>query len=81
MRSKGNTVLITGGGMGIGRGLAESFHKLGNQVIIAGRNNRVLDETTAANPGMASLVLEMTDSASRASAVANVQRDYPDLTY
>lgn len=79
MKIKENTILITGGGTGIGRALAEAFHALGNQVIISGRTQRTLDETTSANPGMKSLTVDMTDAASIRDFAATLEKEYPSL--
>jgi uncharacterized oxidoreductase len=65
MQTAQNTILVTGGGSGIGRGLAESFHRLGNQVIIAGRRREQLESVTAANPGMQCLSLGVHDNLDR----------------
>jgi uncharacterized oxidoreductase len=77
--SANNTILITGGGSGIGRGLAEAFHKLGNKVIIAGRRKEVLETVTAANPGIESAVLDVQDSAKLSAFVADITAKYPAL--
>jgi len=79
MNLTGNTILITGGGSGIGRGLAEAFHALGNQVVIAGRRQAVLDETAAGNPGMKSLSLDIESPGSIRSFAAQVAAEYPSL--
>src|SRR5271166_3908247 len=79
MDTKNNAILITGGGSGIGRGLAEAFHKLGNQVIISGRRTNVLDEATAANPGMKSLALDLEDPAGVKAFAAKMIADFPML--
>jgi uncharacterized oxidoreductase len=79
MKMTANTILITGGGSGIGRALAEAFHKLGNTVIIAGRRQGVLEETTKANPGMKSVTLDIESAEAIRAFGTKIAKEYPAL--
>jgi len=79
MKLTGNTIFVTGGGSGIGRGLAEALHRLGNQVIISGRRKGHLAETTKANPGMKSVELDVEDPASIAAVTKKTDGGLPEI--
>ena len=79
MEHTGNTIFITGGGTGIGRGIAEASLKAGNTVIISGRRKEKLDEVTAANPGMHSVVLDVESAESIQSVAKELIAKFPKL--
>jgi uncharacterized oxidoreductase len=72
-------MFITGGTSGIGKGLAEAFYKLGNQVIISGRREDRLREICAANPGMRCFVLDVRDPAAVQAVARTVIAEFPSL--
>lgn len=72
MKLTGNVVLITGGGTGIGRGLAEALIARGNTVIVAGL-------TLADVHGAESMVLDVSDPASISALARNVLARHPTL--
>jgi uncharacterized oxidoreductase len=79
MQMTGNTIFITGGGSGIGRGLAEAFHRLGNKVIISGRRADRLQATIGANPGMTAFELDVSDPTSIKRVAADLVAQNPSL--
>lgn len=79
MRMTGNTIFITGGTSGIGRGLAEAFYERGNEVIICGRRKERLEEMRRRFPRMACLVLDVTRAESIRSFVRRLISEYPSL--
>jgi uncharacterized oxidoreductase len=79
MHVSGNTILITGGTSGIGRALAEVFHRRGNQVIVAGRRLHLLNEITAAHPGMHGMQLDVEDPRALEVFAGRLQEQFPEL--
>src|SRR3984957_15066470 len=79
MRMNSNTIFITGGTSGIGQGLAEAFHKLGNQVIITGRREDRLKSICAANSGMDYFVLDVADAVSVRTVARKAIEEFPNL--
>lgn len=79
MNMTGNTILITGGGSGIGRALAEALHARGNRVIVSGRRADALAEVAAANPGIATATLDVSDAADIQRFAEAIVRDHPSL--
>lgn len=79
MNITGNTILVTGGGSGIGRGLAEALQAKGNQVIIAGRRKAALEETVEANPGMKYLTLDIENAGAIRAFAVRLSSEFPSL--
>lgn len=79
MKISGNTILLTGGGSGIGREMTRRWHDLGNEVIITGRRLDALEETARGRPGIHPYVLDVTDAEAIADVAGRIVSDHPAL--
>jgi uncharacterized oxidoreductase len=79
MNLTGRRVLITGGGSGIGRTLAELLARSGNEVVIGGRDERKLAQVADYAPGMRAVRLDVTREHDAAEALAWVERELGGL--
>ena len=70
MKTNRHTVLITGGATGIGFALAKKFHTSGNQVILVGRREDVLQQAAAQLSDSLIYVADVSNADDRAQLVA-----------
>jgi uncharacterized oxidoreductase len=79
MKLTGRTILITGGSAGIGLAFALKFLELGNEVIVTGRRQAVLDDVKAKHPGLHTIQSDIADPKQIAALAARLKSDFPKL--
>ena len=79
MKLTNRTILITGGSAGIGLAFALKFVELGNEVIVTGRRQAVLDQVKAKYLKLHTVQSDVADSTQIVALAARVEADFPKL--
>jgi uncharacterized oxidoreductase len=79
MKTFGNTILITGGGTGIGLAMAEVFLREGNQVLLCGRRKDRLLAGQSKFPKIQFRVCNLAEVGERQALFEWATSNYPDL--
>lgn len=80
MKTTNHTVLITGGGSGIGLAIARLLSEQGNQVLITGRNEARLQQAAAGIPGVTPIACDVTDAAAVHLLVQRIEAEFGGLS-
>lgn len=79
MKTSNNTILITGGARGTGLALAVAFVKKGNEVIVCGRRESVLQEAKLKLPQLHTKQADLANSDSRKELISWAIENFPNL--
>jgi len=80
MQLQQQTVLITGGGSGIGFAMAKQLAGKGSKVLLTGRNKAKLEQAAQQIPGAVALVCDVNDAQQVQDLVERIHKDYPGLS-
>ena len=79
MQTTNNTILITGGGAGIGFAIAETFIKAGNEVLICGRRESKLLEAKQKYPQLRTRVCDIAKKSEREDLYHWATTEFPHI--
>ena len=79
MKLTSNTILITGGGSGIGYELTKQLTALGNTILITGRDQAKMDRAKAAFPTIHTFRSDVSDPKAIATLYEQVTKQFPEL--
>jgi uncharacterized oxidoreductase len=79
MKTRGNTILITGGSTGIGLALAEAFMREGNKVIACARSESTLKDAQKKLPGLITRKCDLSKEGERESLHKWVTDNHDDI--
>ncbi|MBC8049881.1 MAG: SDR family NAD(P)-dependent oxidoreductase, partial [Chitinophagales bacterium] len=77
--NRSTVAFITGGGSGIGAGLAKAFHARGAKVVIGGRNLPALEAVAQAHAGIETVHIDVADATSVTRCVDEIAERFPKL--
>jgi uncharacterized oxidoreductase len=79
MKPSGNTILITGGGSGIGEALAHRLHDAGNRVVVSGRRRDALEQAIAGREDMHAIELDVAQPGAIEEFARRLVAEHPAL--
>jgi len=79
MKTSKNNILITGGSAGIGFEIAKKFIRLGNNVLIVGRNKERLDRAKKEHPRLQVFQADVSTSEGQLEIVNHIKNSFQNL--